>query len=151
MLYRTLMHHLWSSLPHLSLRELLPTSPRCNWPSRSCSRLFCWPWAAGLWGPWATCTHAQPKRGETSGRWGPVGEFSLLLPEDCFEMQFLYLAENGLMRSSKHLHSEPLPLTFAILGLPSWTKQLNLKPLSQALFSGDSRLTQAPAMYQMLF
>ena len=75
-----------------------------------------------------------------------MAEFCLLLPEDCFEMQSLYLAENGLLRSSKHLHSEPFSLTSAAPGLPSGAEQLNLKPFSQALCSRDSRLTQAPTM-----
>lgn len=88
-------------------------------------------WDSGV--PCSTCACTTQKGRETSGRWGPLEEFfSPPPPEDCFELPFPHIVEDGFMRSREHLYSEPLSLLFALLGFLSADKELK-KPLSQAL------------------
>ena len=48
--------------------------------------------------------------------------FFLPLSEGYFEIQFLYLAKDGLQQSGQHLPYEPLSLTFTLLGFLSPVK-----------------------------
>ena len=65
---------------------------------------------------------AQKRKGDQWTMGSREEVFFFPLSEGYFEIQFLYLAKDGLQQSGQHLPYEPLSLPFALLGFLSPVK-----------------------------